>query len=65
MRPSDVTAFWSTRFNAPAVVLGRGRARGLLSPSDEAFTLGILFSRLDAPYVAVPDPRSATARKTG
>jgi membrane protein XagC len=43
--------------NAPAVVLGRGRAHGLLSPSDEAFTLGILFSRLDAPYVAVPDPQ--------
>lgn len=44
-------------FNAPAVVLGRGRARGLLTPSDEAFTLGILFSRIDAPYVAVPDPQ--------
>jgi membrane protein XagC len=42
--------------NAPAVVLGRGRARGLLSPSDEAFTLGILFSRIDTPFVAVPDP---------
>jgi hypothetical protein len=43
-------------FNAPAVVLGRGRARGLLSPSDEAFTLGVLFSRIDTPFVAVPDP---------
>jgi hypothetical protein len=42
--------------NAPAVVLGRGRARGLLSPSDEAFTLGILFSRIDTPFIAVPDP---------
>jgi hypothetical protein len=38
-------------------VLGRGGARGLLSPSDEAFTLGILFSRIDAPFVAVPDPQ--------
>ena len=43
--------------NAPAVVLGRGGARGLLSPSDEAFTLRILFSRIDSPFVAVPDPQ--------
>jgi len=43
--------------NAPAVVLGRRGARGLLSPSDEAFTLGILFSRIDTPFVAVPDPQ--------
>lgn len=43
--------------NAPAVVVGRGGARGLLSPSDEAFTLGILFSRIDTPFVAVPDPQ--------
>jgi hypothetical protein len=44
-------------FNAPAVVLGRGRARGLLSPSDETFALGVLFSRIEAPFVAVPDPQ--------
>jgi hypothetical protein len=44
-------------FNAPAIVLGRGRARGLLSPSDEAFTLGVLFSRIDTPFIAVPDPQ--------
>ncbi len=44
-------------FNAPAIVLGRGRARGLLTPSDEAFTLGVLFSRIDTPFVAVPDPQ--------
>jgi hypothetical protein len=44
-------------FNAPAVVLGRGRARGLLSPSDEAFTLGVLMSRIETPFVAVPDPQ--------
>jgi membrane protein XagC len=44
-------------FNAPAIVLGRGRARGLLSPSDEAFTLGVLFSRVETPFVAVPDPQ--------
>lgn len=43
-------------FNAPAVVLGRGRARGLLSPSDEAFSLSLIFSHIDAPFVAVPDP---------
>jgi hypothetical protein len=46
--------------NAPAVVLGRRSARGLLSPSDEAFTLGILFSRIDTPFVAVPDPAIGT-----
>jgi hypothetical protein len=44
-------------FNAPAIVLGRGRARGLLSPSDESFTLSLLFSRIDTPFVAVPDPQ--------
>ncbi len=44
-------------YNAPAIVLGRGRARGLLTPSDEAFTLGVLFSRIDTPFVAVPDPQ--------
>jgi hypothetical protein len=44
-------------FNAPAIVLGRGRARGLLSPSDEAFTLGVLFARIDTPFIAVPDPQ--------
>jgi hypothetical protein len=46
--------------NAPAVVLGRGSARGLLPPSDEAFTLGILFSRINTPFVAVPDPQIGT-----
>lgn len=44
-------------YNAPAIVLGRGRARGLLTPSNEAFTLGVLFSRIDTPFVAVPDPQ--------
>jgi len=43
-------------FNAPAIVLGRGRARGLISPSSETFALGILFSRIDTPFVAVPNP---------
>jgi hypothetical protein len=43
-------------FNAPAVVLGRGQARGLLSPSDEDFALSLVFSRLETPFVAVPDP---------
>jgi hypothetical protein len=45
-------------FNAPAIVLGRGRARGLLSPSDEEFTLGVMFSHIDTPFVAVPDPQT-------
>jgi membrane protein XagC len=44
--------------NAPAVVLGRGRARGLLSASDETFTLAALLSRIETPFVAVPDPQS-------
>ena len=43
-------------FNAPAIVLGRGRAHGLITPSEQDFTLNVLFSRLDTPYVAVPDP---------
>lgn len=46
--------------NAPAAVIGRANARGLLSPADEQFTLAILLSRIDAPYVAVPNPQSAT-----
>ncbi len=44
-------------FNAPAIVLGRGRARGLLSPSNDEFTLDVLFSKIDTPFVAVPDPQ--------
>ena len=46
-------------FNAPAVVLGRGGARGLLPPSDEAFALALLFGRIETAYVAVPNPQSA------
>jgi hypothetical protein len=44
--------------NAPAVVLGRGHARGLLAPHSESFELTRLFARIDAPFVAVPDPQS-------
>jgi hypothetical protein len=44
--------------NSPAVVLGRGRAHGLLEPASEPFALALLFSRLDTPFVAVPDPHS-------
>jgi hypothetical protein len=46
--------------NAPAVVVGRLDARGMLSPADENFNLTILFSRIDAPFIAVPNPQSAT-----
>jgi hypothetical protein len=46
--------------NAPAIVLGRGRASGLFDPSSEPFGLAQLFARLDAPFIAVPDPHSAT-----
>ena len=45
-------------FNAPAVVLGRGTARGLLAPSHETFALSLLFSHIDAPFVAVPNPQN-------
>jgi hypothetical protein len=45
-------------YNAPAVVLGRGGARGLTPPSDEAFSLALMFGRIDAPYIAVPDPQT-------
>jgi hypothetical protein len=44
--------------NAPAVVLGRGSARGLHAARGETFDLAVLFARFDAPYVAVPDPQS-------
>lgn len=33
--------------NAPAFVLGRGGARGILGPSSEPFALALLFSRVD------------------
>jgi hypothetical protein len=42
--------------NSPALVLGRGGARGLLGASSEPFALALLFSRIDTPFVAVPDP---------
>jgi hypothetical protein len=44
--------------NAPAVVLGRGRTRGLLAPSDEAFAFALLFARIETPFVAVPNPET-------
>jgi hypothetical protein len=46
--------------NAPAFVLGRGRARGILGPQSEPFALAMLFARIDTPFVAVPDPQSNT-----
>jgi hypothetical protein len=45
---------------APAIVLGRGRAQGLLGPTSEAFALALLFHRLDTPYVAVPNPQGSS-----
>jgi hypothetical protein len=44
--------------NAPALVLGRGRAHGILGPESEAFALAMLFARVDTPLIAVPDPQS-------
>jgi hypothetical protein len=44
--------------NAPALVLGRGQARGLLGPSSEPFALALLLTRIDTPLIAVPDPRT-------
>jgi hypothetical protein len=46
--------------NAPALVLGRGRARGILDPNSEPFALAMLFARVVTPFIAVPDPQSAT-----
>jgi hypothetical protein len=46
--------------NAPAVIVGRGDAQGLLPPTDERFILSLMFGRIDAPFVAVPSPQSAT-----
>jgi hypothetical protein len=46
--------------NAPAFVLGRGGAHGILGPSSEPFALALLFARVDTAFVAVPDPQSNT-----
>ena len=46
--------------NAPAVAVGRGGARGVFDPSSEPFALALLLTRLDAPFVAIPDPQSPT-----
>jgi len=46
--------------NAPAFVLGRSNAGGILSPQSEAFVLAQLFGRVETPFVAVPDPQSTT-----
>ena len=45
--------------NAPAFVLGRGRANGIFGPQSESFALALLFDRIDLPFVAVPDPQSS------
>ncbi|MEX0752038.1 MAG: hypothetical protein WD073_03835 [Xanthobacteraceae bacterium] len=50
-------------FNAPAVVLGRGHASGLLLPPNASFSITMLLSRIDAPFVAVPDPHSRTGAR--
>ena len=46
--------------NAPALVLGRGRASGILGPESEPFALAMLFARIDTPLIAVADPQSPT-----
>jgi hypothetical protein len=46
--------------NAPAIVVGRGGARGVFDPSSEPFALALLLTRLDSPFVAVSDPQSLT-----
>jgi hypothetical protein len=46
--------------NAPVLVLGRGRAGGILGPNSEPFALAMLFARIDTPLIAVPDPQSPT-----
>ena len=49
--------------NAPAAVIGRANARGLLTPASEKFALTILLSRLDTPFVAIPNPQSNTGAR--
>jgi hypothetical protein len=44
--------------NAPAVVVGRGRATGLITPPDGDFGLALLTSAIGTPFVAVPNPQS-------
>jgi hypothetical protein len=44
--------------NAPALVLGRGRASGILGPGSEPFALAMLFARIDTPLIAVADPQT-------
>lgn len=44
--------------NAPAFLLGRSTAPGILGPQSEAFALAMLFHRVETPFVAVPDPQS-------
>jgi hypothetical protein len=46
--------------NAPAFVVGHGGARGVFDPSSEPFALALLFSRIETPFVAIPDPQSTT-----
>jgi hypothetical protein len=46
--------------NAPAVVVGRGSAAGLVSPTDDDFALSLLTASVRTPFVAVPDPQSRT-----
>jgi hypothetical protein len=45
--------------NAPAVVLGRGTAHGLVGSQAPEFALALLFGRLNTPFVAVPDPHGS------
>ncbi len=49
--------------HAPMAVIGRGNARGLIAPTDDNFSLSILMSRIEAPYVAVPEPHSQAAEQ--
>ena len=46
--------------NAPAFVLGHGGAHGIFGAQSEQFALAALLSRIDAPFIAVPDPLSRT-----
>ena len=50
--------------NAPAFVLGRGRARGIVRSARASRSRSrMLFARLDTPFVAVPDPQSSDRRQ--
>ena len=61
-RPPATTASWWKSINAPAFVLGRGRARGIISAADERSTLAILTRRVRYAVRRRPGPADRCRR---